>query len=409
MVINMKQTENNNASVSLSKQRKLERAQTLKKQKKDAAIGKLVGIIVSVVLIAGVIALFGAGIARMLTKVNADSGYSAQLNEDGTIYNVTASDYVELCDYKNITIPYADIAYTDEQIEKDIETARQNNAELSKDNALVAKDGDKVNIDYIGSIDGVEFEGGNTQGDGSDVTIGSGSLIDDFEEQLIGHKPGDIFDVTVTFPDEYPNNPDLAGKEAVFAVVMNGVYVVPEFNDKFVLKYLGDYAITAEGYRTYLRETNEDSNLTAKVREYLVSNSEVTDYPKEYLKQAKALKKFEDLAYFQSLNEYYTQILGGPLYPTFTSYIGMTEAKYDRSLNATGKAIVKQHLIFQAIAEKEGIKADEAAYLAYMLEQGETEETFNTELSNYGKGYLMQTHIGLQVLDLVKQNVTIQK
>ena len=125
----------------MSKQRKLERAQALKKQKKDAAVSKLVGIIVSIVLIAGVIALFGAGIARMLTKVNADSGYSAQLNEDGTIYNVTASDYVELCDYKNITIPYADIAYTDEQIEKDIETARQNNAELSKDNALVAKDG----------------------------------------------------------------------------------------------------------------------------------------------------------------------------------------------------------------------------------------------------------------------------
>lgn len=409
MVNNMKKTENNNASVSLSKQRKLERAQALKKQKKDAAVGKLVGIIVSVVLIAGVLALFGAGIVRMLTKVNADSGYSAQLNEDGTIYNVTATDYVELCDYKNITIPYADIAYTDEQINKDIETVCKNNAELSKDNNLVAKDGDKVNIDYIGSIGGVEFEGGNTQGKGSDVTIGSGSLIDDFEEQLIGHKSGDIFDVTVTFPDEYPNNPDLEGKEAVFTVVMNGVYVVPEFNDKFVLKYLGDYAITAEGYRTYLRETNEDANLTTKVREYLVTNSEVTDYPKDYLKQTKALKKFEDLAYFQSLNEYYTQILGGPLYPTFTSYVGMTEPKYDRSLNATGKAIVKQHLIFQAIAEKEGIKADEAAYLAYMLEQGETEETFNTELSNYGKGYLMQTHIGLQVLDLVKQNVTIQK
>lgn len=405
----MKQTENANASISLSKQRKLERAKALKKQKKDAAIGKLVGIIVSVVLIAGVIALFGAGIARMLTKVTADSGYSAQLNEDGTIYNVTATDYVELCDYKNITIPYADIAYTDKQMEEAIQTQLENNKELSTDNTLVAQDGDTVNIDYVGSIDGVEFEGGNTQGSGSDITIGSGSLIDDFEEQLIGHKKGDTFLVNVTFPEEYSNNPDLAGKEAVFEVVMNGIYVVPEFNDAFVSEYLSDYASTAEGYRTYLRETNEDSNLTAKVREYLVENSEVTDYPKDYLKQVKALKKFEDIAYYQNLNEYYAQILGGALYPTFTSYVGMTEAKYDRSLIATGQSIVKQHLIFQAIAEKEGIKADEATYLAYMLEQGETEETFNEELANYGKGYLMQTHIGLQVLDLVKQNVTIQK
>lgn len=405
----MKQTENNNASVSLSKQRKLERAQALKKQKKDAAVGKLIGILVSFVLIAGIIALFGAGIFRMITKVNPDSGYSAQLNADGTIYNVTASDYVTLCDYKNITIPYADIAYTDEQINKDIDTLLKNNAELSKDSSLVAKDGDKVNIDYVGTVDGVAFEGGNTQGKGSDVTIGSKSLIDDFEEQLIGHKAGDSFDVNVTFPDEYSNNPDLAGKDAVFSVVMNGVYVTPEFNDKFVLKNLSEYAATAEEYRTYLRESNEDSNLTAKVREYLVTNSEISKYPKDYLDQVKALKKFEDLSYYQSLNEYYTQMLGGPLYPTFTSYIGMTEAKYDRSLKATGQAIVKQNLILQAIAEKEGIKADEATYLAYMLEQGETEESFNIELTNYGKGYLMQSHIGLQVLDLVKANVTIQK
>ena len=409
MVINMKQTENKNASVSLSKQRKLERAQALKKQKKDAALGKIVGITVSIALIAGVIALFGAGISRMLTKVTADSGYSKQLNEDGTIYNVTASDYVTLCDYKNISIPYADIAYTDEQIDKAIETTLQNYSEMSTDTAYIAKDGDKVNIDYIGSVDGVEFEGGSTQGEGSDVTIGSGSLIDNFEEQLIGHKPGDIFDVTVTFPEDYPNNPDLEGKEAVFGVVMNGIYVAPEFNDDFVSEHLSDYASTAEGYRTYLRETNEDANLTAKVREYLVANSEVSDYPKAYLKQVKAVKKFEDLAYFQNLNEYYSQMLGGPLYPTFTSYVGMTEPKYDRSLTETGKAIVKQHLIFQAIAEKEGIKADQASYLAYLLEQGETEENFNTQLTNYGKGYLMQSHISLQVQDLVKNNVTIQK
>ena len=409
MVNNMKQTENNNASMSLSKQRKLERAQALKKQKKDAAVGKLVGIIVSVVLIAGVIALFSAGIARMFTKVTANSGYSAQLNADGTIYNVTATASVELCDYKNITIPYADIAYTDEQMEKAIQTQLENNKKLSADNTLVAQDGDTVNIDYVGSIDGVEFEGGSTQGSGSDITIGSGSLIDNFEEQLIGHKKGDTFLVNVTFPEDYSNNPDLAGEAAVFEVVMNGIYVVPEFNDEFVANYLSDYASTAEGYRTYLRETNEESNLTTKVREYLVENSEVTAYPKDYLKQIKALKKYEDLAYYQNVNDYYAQILGGALYPTFTSYIGMTEAKYDRSLIATGQTIVKQHLVFQAIAEKEGIKADEATYLAYMLEQGETEETFNEELAYYGKGYLMQTHIGLQVLDFVKSNVTIQK
>jgi len=394
--------------MSLSKQRKLQRAQDIKKHKKEAALGKLVGIIVSIVVIAGLLALFGAGIVRMVTKVTADSNYSAQLNDDGTMKDVTASDYVTLCDYKNITIAYKDIEYTDEQMEKDINALLEEHAELSTDSGEAVKDGDKVNIDYVGTVDGVAFEGGNTQGQGADLTIGSNSYIDDFEQQIIGHVAGDSFDINVTFPDEYSNNPDLAGKDAVFSVVLNGIYITPEFNDKFVLKYLGDYALTADEYKTYLRETNEDSNLTTKVRDYFVANSEVSGYPKAYLNHVKALKKFEDLAYFQNVNDYYAQILGDALYPNFSSYIGMTEAKYDRSLIETSKAIVKQHLVFQAIAEAEGITADEATYLAYMLEQGETEESFNTELQNYGKGYLMQSHIGLQVLELVKQNVTIQ-
>lgn len=405
----MKQTENNNASMSLSKQRKIERAQALKKQKKDAALSKITGIIISVVLIAAVLALFGAGISRMLTKVTASTDYSAGLNEDGTINGVTASDYVTLCDYKNIVIPYADIAYSDEEIDKEIDTLCQNVAELSKDTTITAKDGDKVNIDYVGTIEGIPFDGGNTQGNGSDVTIGSGSLIDDFEEQLIGHRVGDSFDVTVTFPDDYPNNPELEGQEAVFSVVMNGIYIVPEYNDKFVLKYLGEYALTADEYRTYLRDTKEDANLTKKVREYLLNNSEASDYPKDYMKQLKALKKFEDLSYFQSVNEYYAGVLGGELYPTFASYVGMTEAKYDKSLSESVQPIAKQHLISQAIAEKEGIKADEAAYFEYLKALGETEENFNNDLQNYGKAYLMRAHIDQQVIDLVKKNVTIQK
>lgn len=93
----------------------------------------------------------------------------------------------------------------------------------STDSSLTVKDGDTVNIDYVGSIDGVEFDGGNTQGNGTDLTIGSGRYIDDFEEQLIGAHPGDEVEVTVTFPDDYGND-ELNGKEAVFDVTVNGIY-----------------------------------------------------------------------------------------------------------------------------------------------------------------------------------------
>ena len=91
------------------------------------------------------------------------------------------------------------------------------------DSSLEVKDGDTVNIDYVGKIDDVAFDGGSTDGNGTDLVIGSGSYIDNFEEQLIGAHPGDKVEVKVTFPDDYQVT-DLAGKEAVFDVTVNGIY-----------------------------------------------------------------------------------------------------------------------------------------------------------------------------------------
>lgn len=93
----------------------------------------------------------------------------------------------------------------------------------STDTSLTVKDGDTVNIDYVGKIDGTAFDGGSTNGQGTDLVIGSGSYIDDFEDQLVGAHPGDEVEVTVTFPDDY-HVADLAGKEAVFDVTVNGIY-----------------------------------------------------------------------------------------------------------------------------------------------------------------------------------------
>lgn len=100
---------------------------------------------------------------------------------------------------------------------------QETTGELSTDSSLTVADQDTVNIDYVGTVDGVEFEGGSTDGAGTDLVIGSGSYIDDFEEQLIGTHPGDEVQVEVTFPEDYSNQ-DLAGKDAVFAVTINGIY-----------------------------------------------------------------------------------------------------------------------------------------------------------------------------------------
>lgn len=94
---------------------------------------------------------------------------------------------------------------------------------LNTDTSLTVADGDTVNIDYVGTVDGVEFSGGNTNGYGADLTIGSGSYIDNFEEQLIGAHVGDTVEVVVTFPENYGVE-ELNGKDAVFTTTINGIY-----------------------------------------------------------------------------------------------------------------------------------------------------------------------------------------
>lgn len=99
-----------------------------------------------------------------------------------------------------------------------------NSYTLATDSSLEIKDGDMVNIDFVGSIDGVEFEGGSTEGQGTSLVIGAKRYIDDFEEQLIGAHPGDDVEVNVTFPEDYGKD-ELNGKDALFKVKVNGIYV----------------------------------------------------------------------------------------------------------------------------------------------------------------------------------------
>ena len=117
----------------------------------------------------------------------------------------------------------ADSGSTDTSTDTSTESTTGDTTTYSTDTSLTVADGDTVNIDYVGSIDGVEFAGGNTNGAGADLTIGSGTYIDDFEEQLIGSHPGDTVEVNVTFPENYGNE-ELNGKDALFVVEVNGIY-----------------------------------------------------------------------------------------------------------------------------------------------------------------------------------------
>ncbi len=127
---------------------------------------------------------------------------------------------VTLGDYKGIEVEKSEATVSDEEVEAEINRERENNARTITVEDRAVADGDIVNIDFEGFTDGEAFEGG--KGEGYDLTIGSHSFIDTFEEQLIGKNIGDDVDVNVTFPEEY-HAPDLAGKPALFKVKINGI------------------------------------------------------------------------------------------------------------------------------------------------------------------------------------------
>lgn len=152
----------------------------------------------------------------------ADFSFSDAFDENGYLKGVTATDYVTLPDdYADITIS-ADLGQvSDDDINDYIDSnVLSNFATTNEVKDRAAADGDTVNIDYVGRIDGVAFDGGDTKGSGADLTLGSGTYIDNFEDQIVGHTPGETFDVTVTFPEDYGNE-DLNGKEAVFETTLN--------------------------------------------------------------------------------------------------------------------------------------------------------------------------------------------
>lgn len=390
--------------LSHSKQKRIEREKKENKKKLVNLVLKIVGI----VCVVAVVALIAWGISSVVIKaannIAPSSDYSAQLEDSGFIKGVKASNYIDLCDYNNIEVPLSEIEYSDESVDADIQRALEQHQTLD-DGDVAIQDGDKVNIDYVGTIDGVEFDGGNSNGNGYDLTIGSGSFIDDFEQQLIGYKPGDEVTVNVTFPEDY-QEASLQGQDAQFAVTIHGVYVNPEFDDDFVAAYYAENADTAEGYRQYLKDTHYQSNLTEYIENYLKDNSSVKDYPKAFLKNVIATTKYDDQQSYEQMNAMYQQYYGSGI-SSFEEYTGMTDEEYNESLNEDCKDKVRDELVYQAILENEGVTPT-VDDLKAQFETNGTMDSFDSSMEQYGQGYMMQDVLKNKALDIVKSKVVVK-
>ena len=327
---------------------------------------------------------------------NTAFSYSEGIDENGFFEGITALDYVEIFDYKALTIPSDLHQISEDKLQAEIDNILTYYSTKEQVTNRAVVDGDTVNIDYVGSTDGVEFDGGSTSGAGTDVTIGVTSYIDDFLEQLIGHMPGETFNVEVTFPDVYQNE-SLQGKDAVFVTTIN--YIVeteqPELTDDFV-----ETNLTASyGWKT-AAEMKEDISAELKetaiqpfISEYMtneVTISSVPDKLTEY--QEKAM-----LQYYRDGAEYYSME-----FEEFISVMGVSsvdeliESNRDSYLQSA-----KYTLVAQAVAEDADISVSEDDMVGYFNDYSQYEE-------KYGLPYLKQIVLFQKVISYIIDNATLE-
>ncbi len=324
--------------------------------------------------------------------------YSKGLEENGFWQGVNASDFVTLPDYKNISVPAATHTVTDEQIQAEIDSLLYQYTSTTEVKDRAIADGDRVNLDYVGSVDGVPFEGGSTEGMGTEVTIGVTQYIDDFLEQLIGHTPGEAFEIQVTFPEDYGQE-NLNGKEATFAITLNYIIenVVPELTDAFVEENFFE----AEGFKT-VAELKEDiqkniqSNaITAFVQQFVVENSTVSELPESML----VYQEESMLAFYEGI----AASNGATLEQIIQMYEGVAtkEELVAKNLEYNTTAATF-NLTVQAIAEQENFSVSDADLAEYFKTETGSEDYSSYE-EEYGKPYLMQVVIIQKVMDLLQE------
>ena len=336
-----------------------------------------------------------SGIAAAESTAVADSESSAAEEAVAPkldLASFKASDYVTLADYSEIAINAADIEPTDEQLQAKIDEFTTSHAPAD----YVAKDGDTVNIDYVGKKDDVAFDGGTASG--YDLTLGSGTFIPGFEEGLVGTKAGDQVSLDLTFPEDYGAE-NLAGAAVVFDVTVNSIKPGEpvEYTDELVAA--NTEFDTTEKYNEYLKEDIRTTNKNAKSSEALMNLGTFTgEYP-------------EGLANYYY--DYYIQM--------YTNYYGADALKeaaadYDSPRDYMKEYLgeglnqqMKADLLLLAVAENENIACegdDYESYIEGVLGQvgASREELFE----QYGEGFVNYSYLTDRAYSLLNDRVVVR-
>ena len=336
-----------------------------------------------------------SGIAAAESTAVADSESSAAEEAVAPkldLASFKASDYVTLADYSEIAINAADIEPTDEQLQAKIDEFTTSHAPAD----YVAKDGDTVNIDYVGKKDDVAFDGGTASG--YDLTLGSGTFIPGFEEGLVGTKAGDQVSLDLTFPEDYGAE-NLAGAAVVFDVTVNSIKPGEpvEYTDELVAA--NTEFDTTEKYNEYLKEDIRTTNKNAKSSEALMNLGTFTgEYP-------------EGLANYYY--DYYIQM--------YTNYYGAdalkeAAAKYDSNRDYMKEYLgeglnqrMQADLLLLAVAEKENIACEGEDYESYIDGVlGQVGTSREKLFEQYGEGFVNYSYLTDRAYALLQDRVVVK-
>lgn len=306
---------------------------------------------------------------------------------------------VTLGDYKGVTVEKTIQSVTDEDVQNEIDNALANYP-VEVDQA--AKEGDTVNIDYVGKIDGEEFDGGSDQG--ADLKLGSGKFIDGFEDGLIGARKGETRTLNLTFPED--STQDLAGKAVEFTVTVNAVKEpLSEPTDQWVADNIEGYDNIAD-YKAGIRSEQEESNEQTAENQVryaawtqVIDNCTINEYPETLVEVGKKL--------YEQQVETYAKYAGMEL-DAYIESSGLTQEEYQSNMEEYGKNVAAQALVCQAICDKEGFAIGDDDYqkaLQDMLtEYGCTEDEL---IQTYGQDNVEQSIMLNRVSNLILENANV--
>lgn len=275
------------------------------------------------------------------------------IDENGVVLSakVAVKPNVKIDGYFGIEAEKKVAEVTDEEIEREINTVRERNSrEIEITDETPAVLNDVCTIDYEGSVDGVPFDGG--KGEGYPLKLGSGNFIPGFEDQIVGHKVGETFDVNVTFPEEY-HAAELAGKAAVFKTTIHKIAHIelPELDDDFA-KDVSEFD-TMDEYRADVKAKIEkrhadeaDRNFENAILDALIEKVEA-DIPEQMFiaETENFVRDYDNNLRMQGLD-----------LKTYFQYTGMTLDALREQLRPQAEKQVKLRLALEAIAKKEKLK-----------------------------------------------------